>query len=237
MSPPNCPQFIFGQGHLSQLCGRHGDFVRAAVSRTCPTYRRSRWPAGRADPSQVLGSGGPDHRRSEESAEAAAYGSPLLGITAAAWPLAARAQQTGKLPTIGFLVPGTPLSHGPWFAALLQRLRELGWIEGRTVAIEYRWAEGHNERYAEFAAEFVQLKVFFRGTFDPAFMLESSMLSRKFHVGQLVQLAPTISRNVPGGSYEITKKLPESRGEFEYRIKSMNEPHERVVRESELRGV
>jgi putative tryptophan/tyrosine transport system substrate-binding protein len=57
----------------------------------------------------------------------------LLG-GAAAWPLPARAQQTGKLLTIGFLVPGTPLSHGPWFAALVQRLRELGWIEGRTVA-------------------------------------------------------------------------------------------------------
>jgi putative tryptophan/tyrosine transport system substrate-binding protein len=39
------------------------------------------------------------------------------------------------------------------------RLRELGWIEGRTVAIEYRWAEGHNERYREIAAEFVQIKV------------------------------------------------------------------------------
>ena len=63
------------------------------------------------------------------------------------------------------------------------------------------------------------------------------MLSHKFRIGQLVQLAPAISRNVPGGSYEVKKKLPESRGEFEYRIKSMNEPHERVVRESELQGV
>jgi len=63
------------------------------------------------------------------------------------------------------------------------------------------------------------------------------MLSHKFRIGQLVQLAPAISRNVPGGSYEVTKRLPESRGEFEYRIKSMNEPHERVVRESELQGV
>ncbi len=63
------------------------------------------------------------------------------------------------------------------------------------------------------------------------------MLSHKFHVGQLVHIAPAISRNVPGGSYEIIKKMPESSGEFEYRIKSMNEPHERVVRESELRGV
>ncbi len=63
------------------------------------------------------------------------------------------------------------------------------------------------------------------------------MLSHKFRIGQLVQLVPAIGRNVPGGSYEVTKRLPESRGEFEYRIKSMNEPHERVVRESELQGV
>jgi hypothetical protein len=63
------------------------------------------------------------------------------------------------------------------------------------------------------------------------------MLSHKFYVGQLVQLVPTISRRVPGGSYAIIKKLPESRGEFEYRIKSVNEPHERIARESELEGV
>jgi hypothetical protein len=62
------------------------------------------------------------------------------------------------------------------------------------------------------------------------------MPTHRFHVGQLVQLIPSISRNVPGGSFEIIKKLPERDGEFEYRIKSMNEPHERVVRESEMRG-
>ena len=82
----------------------------------------------------------------------------LLG-GAAAWPLAGSAQQAGKLPTIGFLVPGTPSTHGQWFAALAQRLRELGWIEGRTITVEYRWAEGRSERFAEIAAEFVQLKV------------------------------------------------------------------------------
>ena len=75
------------------------------------------------------------------------------------------------------------------------------------------------------------------GTFDLVFTLESSMLSHKFHIGQLVQLARAISRNVPGGSYEIIKKLPESHGEFEYRIKSMNETDERVTRESELQSV
>src|SRR2546430_8328381 len=83
----------------------------------------------------------------------------LLGGAAVAWPLAARAQQPGKLPTIGFLVAGTPSSHGQWVAAFVQRLRELGWIEGRTVAIEYRWAEGHTSRATEIAAEFVRLKV------------------------------------------------------------------------------
>ena len=83
----------------------------------------------------------------------------LLGGAAAAWPLAARAQQPGKLPTIGFLGAGTPSAQSQWVAAFVQRLRELGWIEGRTVAIEYRWAEGRSERVAEIAAEFVRLKV------------------------------------------------------------------------------
>jgi putative tryptophan/tyrosine transport system substrate-binding protein len=77
---------------------------------------------------------------------------------AAAWPIAASAQQAGKLPTIGFL--GADASaFGPWTAAFVARLRELGWIDGRTIAIEYRWSEGRTERYAEIAAEFVQLKV------------------------------------------------------------------------------
>src|SRR6476469_8885430 len=82
----------------------------------------------------------------------------LLG-GAATWPLAARAQQAAKLPTIGFLVAGTPSSHGQWVAAFVRRLHELGWIEGRTVAIEYRWAEGRTERFDEIAAEFVRRKV------------------------------------------------------------------------------
>jgi putative tryptophan/tyrosine transport system substrate-binding protein len=83
----------------------------------------------------------------------------LLGSAAAAWPLAAHAQQAGKLPTVGFLGTTTPAAGGSNAAAFVQRLRELGWIEGRTVAIEYRWAEGRPERFAEIAAEFVRLKV------------------------------------------------------------------------------
>jgi ABC-type uncharacterized transport system substrate-binding protein len=83
----------------------------------------------------------------------------LLGGAAAARPLAARAQQPAKLPTIGFFSAGSAAPLSNWVAALVQRLRELGWIEGRNVAIEYRWAEGRNERLAEIAAEFVRLKV------------------------------------------------------------------------------
>src|ERR1700738_4221415 len=83
----------------------------------------------------------------------------LLGGAAAAWPLAARAEQAGKLPTVGFLASGTPSSHRRWVATFVERLSELGWIEGRTVAIAYRWGEGRTERTAEFVAEFVRLKV------------------------------------------------------------------------------
>jgi putative ABC transport system substrate-binding protein len=83
----------------------------------------------------------------------------LLGGAAAAWPLTARAQQGAKLPTIGYMGSSTAVSQSGWTAAFVQRLRELGWIDGRTVAIEYRWAEGQIERYAEIAAEFVRLKV------------------------------------------------------------------------------
>jgi putative ABC transport system substrate-binding protein len=82
----------------------------------------------------------------------------LATLGAAAWPLAARAQQP-KLPTIGFLGTATPSVWGSWTAAFMQRLNELGWIEGRNVTIKVRWAEGRGERFAEIAAEFVQLKV------------------------------------------------------------------------------
>ncbi len=82
----------------------------------------------------------------------------LLG-GAAAWPLVAQAQQPTKVPTIGFLGAGTQAAWGPYTGAFVERLRELGWIDGRTVKIEYRWAEGRGERFAQIAAEFVQLKV------------------------------------------------------------------------------
>jgi putative tryptophan/tyrosine transport system substrate-binding protein len=82
----------------------------------------------------------------------------LLG-GAAALPFAAKAQQPGKFPTVGYLGASAAQSESPWTTAFVQRLRELGWIEGRTIAIEYRWAEGRAERAAEIAAEFVRLRV------------------------------------------------------------------------------
>ena len=83
----------------------------------------------------------------------------VLGGAMGVWSVVARAQLAGKPPTIGFLGSSTPSAMSGWTAAFVQRLRELGWIEGRTVAIEYRWGEGRNERYAEIAEEFVRLKV------------------------------------------------------------------------------
>ena len=74
----------------------------------------------------------------------------LVGA-AAAWPLAVRAQQPAKPPTIGFLGGSTPSLWSAWVSAFVQRLRELGWVEGRNVAIEYRWAEERNERYTKAA--------------------------------------------------------------------------------------
>jgi len=80
----------------------------------------------------------------------------LLG--AAAWPLAVRAQQA-KVATIGLLGTGSAAAQSQWTAAFVQRMRDLGWVDGRNLTIEYRWAEGRSERFAEFAAEFVRLKV------------------------------------------------------------------------------
>jgi putative ABC transport system substrate-binding protein len=83
----------------------------------------------------------------------------LLGGAAAAWPLAARAQQPRKHPTIGLLGAAAASVWRPWTDAFAQRLAELGWIEGRTVTIEYRWADGRPERFAEIADELVRRNV------------------------------------------------------------------------------
>jgi putative tryptophan/tyrosine transport system substrate-binding protein len=81
-----------------------------------------------------------------------------LGSVAAAWPFAAHSQQA-RLPTIGFLGGATATAQAQWTSAFVQRLRELDWVEGQTVAIEYRWVEGRFERSPGIIAEFVRLKV------------------------------------------------------------------------------
>jgi putative ABC transport system substrate-binding protein len=86
----------------------------------------------------------------------------FLGVicgAAAVLPLAVRAQHRTKVPIVGFLGAATPEPAAPWVKAFVKRLAELGWIEGRTIAIDYRWAEARTERYAEIAAEFVKLNV------------------------------------------------------------------------------
>jgi putative tryptophan/tyrosine transport system substrate-binding protein len=83
----------------------------------------------------------------------------VLGSTIIAWPNLARAQQAGKLPMIGYIGSGNVATQSQWVAAFMQRLGDLGWIDGRTAKIEVRWAEGRNERAAEAAAELVRLNM------------------------------------------------------------------------------
>ena len=82
----------------------------------------------------------------------------LFGV-AAAWPVMATEQQTAKLPTLGFLGSSNPSAMSPWIAAFVQRLVELGWADGRTLAIDYRFAEGRSGRYTEIVNDFVRQKV------------------------------------------------------------------------------
>jgi putative ABC transport system substrate-binding protein len=137
----------------------------------------------------------------------------LLGGAAVAWPLPLRAQQAGKLPTIGVLGPSTPAAWTPWVAAFVRRLGELGWIEGRTVAIEYRWAEGRSERMIELAAELVRLKpdvIVTAGTAVPALKQATSVIPIVFAIGRdpiaegLVASLARPGGNVTGLSTQVT---------------------------------
>ncbi len=83
----------------------------------------------------------------------------LFGGVAGSWPFAARAQQASKLPTIGFLGADTLVTASTWVAAFVQRLNELGWVDGHNIAIEYRWAEGRKDRMSEITAEFARSKI------------------------------------------------------------------------------
>ena len=125
----------------------------------------------------------------------------LLG-GAAAWPFAVRAQQ--KVATVGFLGTGTVATQNSWFEAFAKRLNELGWIEGRTVAVEIRWAEGRTERFVEIAAEFIGLKVDIivtTGGAVPALMRVTSVIPIVFAMdGDPVGRGLVASLARPGGN-------------------------------------
>src|SRR5262249_26198941 len=125
----------------------------------------------------------------------------LLGGAAAAWPLAARAQQPAKLPTIGFLGGTSPSGVSPSVAAFVQRLDELGWVESRNVAIEYRWAEGRSERFAEIAAEFVRLKV------DVIVTVGSAVLDAK-RATSVIPIVFAVASNPVGGGLVASLARP-----------------------------
>jgi putative ABC transport system substrate-binding protein len=141
----------------------------------------------------------------------------LLGGTAV-WPLAARAQQPGKLPIIGYLGSSTLSAMSQWTASFVQRLRELGWVEGRNVTIEYRWAEGRAERAAEIAAEFVRLKVDVIVTYGTPPTLAAKQATSAIPIvfalaGDPVGTGLVASLARPGGNVTgLSVQLTESRG-------------------------
>lgn len=83
----------------------------------------------------------------------------LLGAAVAAWPLVARAEQTAKIPRIGLLSPFTPADTAPWHQAFLRGLSDLGWVDGKNIAVEYRYSDGRNDRLPGLIADLVRLKV------------------------------------------------------------------------------
>jgi putative ABC transport system substrate-binding protein len=123
-----------------------------------------------------------------------------IASSATVWPLAARAQQAGKLPTIGLLGPNA-LIWTPLTTVFVERLRQLGWIEDRTVAIEYRWTEGRPERVAEVAAEFVRRKV------DVIVTNGSSVTAIK-HVTSIIPIVFAVAADPVGGGLVASLARP-----------------------------
>jgi len=125
----------------------------------------------------------------------------LLG-GAAAWPVAGRAQQSAKRPIIGFLGASTAFAWRDWVAAFVEGMREHGWIEGRTVSIEYRWADGRVERYSEIAAEFARLKV-------GVIVTVGSAVSAAQQVTSIIPIVFAVATDPIGGGMAASLARPE----------------------------
>jgi putative ABC transport system substrate-binding protein len=128
----------------------------------------------------------------------------LLGGVAA-WPLAARAQQSSKRPIIGILGPGNPASHGQFVSAFVQRLRQLGWLDGNNATVVYRWTENRNERAAEIAAEYAKLPVDLIFTSSPINVLAAKQATSTIPIvfaaaGDPVAVGLVASLARPGGN-------------------------------------
>jgi putative ABC transport system substrate-binding protein len=127
----------------------------------------------------------------------------LLGGVAAAWPLTAQAQQ--PLPVIGFLNSSSPDGYAPMASAFRQGLKETGYVDGHNVAIEYRWAEGRNDRLPSFVADLVQRKVNVIAATTTAAALAAKAATTTIPIvfettADPVQLGLVASLNLPGGN-------------------------------------
>ena len=126
-----------------------------------------------------------------------------IGGTAFVWPCLTLAQQSGKLPIIGFLGGATPAMWAPWTGAYVDRLKALGWIDGQTAKLEFRWAEGRPELYTQFAQEFAKLNpnvMFASGAAVPAVMKATSTIPVVFFANDPLGAGMVKSLARPGGN-------------------------------------